>query len=67
MWSEPNPNGYPPWIRVGSNPPAGEQMTIHKDRWLVVDEGQIIEYAPSELTEKIAENISALTIPTATL
>lgn len=67
MWSEPNPNGYPPWIRVDSNPPAGEQMTIHKDRWLVVDEGRVVEYAPSELAEKIAEDISALTIPTATL
>ncbi|HSG40188.1 MAG TPA: hypothetical protein VLE27_11165, partial [Thermoanaerobaculia bacterium] len=67
MWSEPNPNGYPPWSRVSNNPPGGEQMTIHKDRWLVVDQGRVIEYAPTELAEKIAEDISELTIPTAAL
>ena len=36
MWSVPNPTQYPPWIRAGDASPAGEQMTIQKDRWLVV-------------------------------
>ena len=63
MWSIPNPAGYPPWLRAGDASPAGEQMTIHKDRWLVLSWGKIVELSPSELAAKIAEDIADQTVP----
>lgn len=67
MWSVPNPARYPPWVRAGDASPGGEQMTIHKDRWLVLDGGKILEYAPSDLAAKIAEQIARSTVPDETL
>lgn len=68
MWSVPNPSGgYPQWVRAGSDSPAGEQLTIHKDRWLVVRNGKILDLSPSELAMQIAEAIADKTIPEPTL
>ena len=67
MWSVPNPAGYPRWLRAGEGSPAGEQMTIHKDRWLVQTSGKISEFSPTELAAKIAQDIADLTVPDATL
>jgi Fic family protein len=66
LWSVPNPDRYPPWIRAGEAP-GGEQMTIHQDRWLVVRDGRVLEFLPSELAVKIAEDILEETIPKSTL
>lgn len=67
MWSVPNPDRYPPWIRAGDASPAGEQMTIHRDRWLVARAGVVREYEPSELAAAVAESIVEACIPAATL
>jgi len=58
MWSVPNPAGYPQWLHAGEASPAGEQMTIHEDRWLVQRSGRILDLSPSELAAKIAEDIA---------
>jgi Fic family protein len=63
MWSAPNPGGYPPWVRLGKESPGGEQMAIHGDSWLVVRDGRVVEYSPSQLAERIAEDISELIPP----
>jgi Fic family protein len=67
MWSVPNPDRYPPWVRTGEASPGGEQMTIQKDRWLVSRGSRVFEFAPSELAAKIAEDIADKTIPEPTL
>ena len=67
MWSVPNPAGYPPWARAGSASPAGDQMTLHKDRWLVAQGATIREYSPSDLAAAIGEHIAEACIPAATL
>ncbi|HEX3528617.1 MAG TPA: Fic family protein [Thermoanaerobaculia bacterium] len=67
MWSVPNPVGYPPWTRAGNVSPGGEQMTIHRDRWIVVRDGKLLELSPSELAAKIAEDIAERAIPPGTL
>jgi Fic family protein len=56
-WSEPNPDGYPPWIQMKEGSPGGEEMTLHDDRWLVVRDGRILEHSPSELATRIAEDL----------
>jgi Fic family protein len=67
MWSVPNPNRYPPWRRADELSPGGEQMTIHRDRWLVFRDGQVKEFSPSDLAAQIAEDIAEWTIPSPTL
>lgn len=67
MWSVPNPERYPPWTRAGTASPGGEQMTIFRDRWLVLRQGTLHEYSPSELAARIADDIAEFTIPAPTL
>ncbi len=66
-WSVPNPDRYPPWLRAGEDSLGGEQMTIHKDRWLVVRAGKITNFSPSDLAERIATDFAEKTIPEPTL
>jgi Fic family protein len=67
MWSIPNPAGYPPWKRAVKEAPGGEQMTIVRDRWLVLAAGKVVEYSPGELAAKIVEDLGEWTIPSSTL
>lgn len=67
MWSVPNPARYPPWTRAGTRSPAGEQMTLHRDRWLVGQGATIREYSPSELAAAIGESVADACIPEPTL
>ncbi len=67
MWSVPNPDRYPPWMRAGDASLGGEQMTIHRDRWLILRSGKVLEQSPSDLAAKIAEEIANGTIPDGTL
>ena len=67
MWSVPNPDRYPPWTRAGDASLGGEQMTIHRDRWLILRSGKVLEKSPSDLAAKIAEGIADGTIPDGTL
>jgi hypothetical protein len=67
LWSMPNPDRYPPWVRADGTSPGGEQMTIYHDRWLVVREGRLLEFSPSDLAWKIAEDILGETIPSSSL
>lgn len=67
MWSLPNPNGYPPWVRTIADAPGGDQLTILGDRWLVSRAGQLHELAPSELAARIADDIAAKLVPAPTL
>jgi Fic family protein len=67
MWSVPNPQGYPPWTRAGDTSPGGEQMTIHRDRWLIARGESLLELSPSDLAAKIAGDIAERAIPNGTL
>lgn len=67
MWSVPNPEHYPPWVPAGNASPGGMQMTIHKDRWLVMRDGAIKDLSPSEIGGRISEEIAGKTIPEPTL
>ncbi|MHC5538924.1 Fic family protein [Singulisphaera rosea] len=62
-WSIPNPDGYPPWTAAETKSPGGEEMTIRRDRWLVVRNGIISEESPTELAAKIAADIAEGTVP----
>lgn len=59
-WSVPSPAGYPPWIAADDDSPGGEQMTIERDRWIVLRGGKLLELSPSGLAAKIAEDVVAL-------
>jgi Fic family protein len=67
MWSIPNPKRYPPWIRADERSPGGEQLTIVRDRWLIVRAGNVSELAPSELGEVVARDIVAQALPSTDL
>jgi Fic family protein len=67
MWSVPNPKRYPPWIRAEERSPGGEQLTILKDRWLRVRDGNVTEVGPSDLAEVIARDIVNQAMPSADL
>lgn len=67
LWSIPNPKRYPPWIRAESRSPGGEQLTIVKDRWLIVRGTGVSELPPSELGEAIARDIFNQALPSADL
>lgn len=68
IWSVPNPERFPPWKIAGpGEAPAGEQMTILGDRWLVAAGDRVEEFAPDELARRIAADIAARTIPPPTL
>jgi Fic family protein len=62
-WSIPNPAGYPRWIEAGADSPGGEEMTIHRDRWLVVRDSRVTEETPSDLAARIARQLAETTIP----
>ena len=66
-WSVPNPDGYPRWMSAETASPGGEEMTIVKDRWLILRNKSFIERSPSELASEIAEDIVSSTIPDVTL
>ena len=62
-WSIPNPAGYPPWTVAEDDSPGGAEMTIHKDRWLLMRGEEVFEESPSDLAAKIAEDFVKSTIP----
>lgn len=63
MWSIPNPDRYPPWIRAEEQSPGGEQLTIVKDRWVRVRGNTVSELPPSDMAEAIAQDIITQALP----
>ena len=67
MWSERNRSGYPPWRRIESNAPGGEQLTIRGDSWLTTIGSRVEVLRPSELADRITASIAARLLPPSTL
>lgn len=61
LWSVPNPGGYPPWQRSPNGGPAGAEITLTGDRWLVRRPPASFErFELSGLARKIADDLVAL-------
>ncbi len=67
MWSVPNPAGFPRWMRADTASPGGVQLTIVNDRWIAHSEGRVQQYSPTEMSQRIVQDLAAALIPPDTL
>jgi Fic family protein len=59
LWSEPNPEGYPPWRRLEQDGPGGDELTLLGDRWWVRSNDRCRSMSPLELAGAIASHVVA--------
>ncbi len=61
FWSIPDPTGYRPWDRAGSESPGLQEFTLQLpdvDRWIArLPDGSIRRFRPSEVAGRIAEAV----------
>ncbi len=58
FWSMPNPEGYPPWVRVTADAPGPEELTIDPargDEWYALTAGHLTSLSTSELAKAIVD------------